>query len=133
MHILLGKTKNHPVAALLQHEDELFAGRFPVQEPFHDLLHAGPYTDSDHLFEKIGGFDESVTFCEDHEYAMRAAKEGSFGILHSTKIPVSIRRMDRDGRLNIAVKYLLAETHLFTLGPIRHDKFNDTFGHKKED
>jgi len=79
----------------------------------------------------IRGFDESVTFCEDHDYAQRLCKKGTFGFLKSTKIPVSIRRLDRDGRMNIAMKYLLAEVHLALLGPIRHKKFNYTFGHKK--
>ena|SRR3989338_10719088 len=80
----------------------------------------------------IKGFDESVTFCEDHDYAQRLRKHGTFGFLKSTKIPVSIRRLDRDGRMNIAIKYLLAEVHLALLGPIRHDKFNYTFGHRKK-
>ena len=79
--------------------------------------------------EAINGFDESVTFCEDHDYAHRLKKVGKFGFLTSTKIPVSIRRLDRDGRMNIAIKYLLAEIHLALLGPIRHEKFNYTFGH----
>lgn len=81
------------------------------------------------LHEQIGGFDESVTFCEDHDYARRATEQGHFGFLRSTKIPVSIRRLDRDGRMNIAIKYLLAELHLAFLGPIRHDRFRYTFGH----
>lgn len=81
------------------------------------------------LHEKIGGFDEEVTFCEDHDYARRATEHGRFGFLKSTKIPVSIRRLDRDGRMKIAIKYLLAELHLAFLGPIRHDRFHYTFGH----
>ena len=81
------------------------------------------------LHEKIGGFDESILFCEDHDYARRATEHGQFGFLKSTKIPVSIRRLDRDGRMKIAVKYMLAELHLALLGPIRHNKFNYTFGH----
>ncbi|NBS41068.1 hypothetical protein EBS80_00215, partial [bacterium] len=82
------------------------------------------------LHHTLCGFDESVLFCEDHEYAHRAVKTGTFGFLRSTKIPVSIRRLDRDGRINIAIKYLLAELHLATLGPIRHNKFKYTFGHR---
>ncbi len=84
--------------------------------------------------EAIGGFDESVIFCEDHDYATRLAKIGSFGFLRSVTIPVSVRRLERDGRLMIALKYLLAELHLAFLGPIRHDRFHYTFGHaqKKE-
>lgn len=84
------------------------------------------------LHQKIGGFDEAVLFCEDHDYARRAAKSGTFGFLRSTKIPVSIRRLDRDGRVNIAIKYTLAELHLATLGPIKHDKFKYTFGHRNK-
>lgn len=80
--------------------------------------------------EAIGGFDETIVFCEDHDYARRASKTGSFGFLCSTKIPVSIRRLDRDGRVKIAVKYTLAEIHLATLGPIRDNRFNYNFGYK---
>lgn len=79
----------------------------------------------------IGGFDESVVFCEDHDYVQRAAKIGRFGIL-PIKVPVSIRRLKRDGRLQIACKYVLAELHLATVGPIRHNLFNYTFGHAKK-
>lgn len=82
------------------------------------------------LHEKIGGFDEKVIFCEDHDYARRATAHGNFGFLKSTKIPVSIRRLDRDGRMKIAIKYMLAELHLVFLGPIRHNKFHYTFGHE---
>ena len=81
------------------------------------------------LHIKNHGFDETIVFCEDHDYAQRFTDVGTFGILKSTKIPVSIRRMDRDGRLKIAMKYLLAELHLAFVGPIRSDKFHYTFGH----
>jgi len=81
--------------------------------------------------EKLKGFDEEVTFCEDHEYAMRAAKAGKYGFL-SKPVPVSIRRFDRDSRLGITVKYLLAELHHWFIGPIKHDKFKYTFGHKNK-
>lgn len=82
------------------------------------------------VHESIGGFDETVVFCEDHDYVQRAAKVGRFGIL-PIRIPVSMRRLSRDGRLQIACKYVLAELHLAAVGPIRHDLFNYTFGHIK--
>lgn len=85
------------------------------------------------LHDRIGGFDEEISFCEDHDYARRAAKHGRFGFLHTTKIPVSIRRLDRDGRLAIAIKYMLAEIHLATLGPIKHNLFNYQFGHASQE
>ncbi len=81
--------------------------------------------------DELGGFDETVTFCEDHEYAVRAAKAGKYGFL-SKPVPVSVRRFDRDSRLMISIKYLLAELHHWFIGPIRHDKFKYTFGHKKK-
>lgn len=81
------------------------------------------------LHERIGGFDETVVFCEDHDYAMRASKVGKFGFLMPLKIPVSTRRLDRDGRLRIAGKFILAEIHLRTIGPIRKNYFHYTFGH----
>lgn len=84
------------------------------------------------LHDRIGGFDEQIDFCEDHEYAMRAVQNGArFGFLDGVRVPVSVRRMDRDGRLTIAIKYLLGELHFLFLGPIRHKKFNYTFGYGK--
>lgn len=84
------------------------------------------------MHRKINGFDETIKLCEDHDYGNRGSKVGKFGFLKSVSVPVSIRRLDRDGRLNIAVKYALSELHFLTLGPIRHDKFNYTFGYDKQ-
>ena len=72
--------------------------------------------------DRVGGFDEQITFCEDHEYAVRANKAGRYGILLPA-VHTSVRRFDNDGRFNIAVKYLLAEMHFWFLGPIRDNKF----------
>ncbi|MFA6131617.1 MAG: glycosyltransferase [Patescibacteria group bacterium] len=80
--------------------------------------------------DAINGFDETIIFCEDHEYAKRCRRCGKFGYLNSVKIPVSVRRLDRDGRLNIALKYTLGELYIFTIGPIRRNIFKYEFGHK---
>ncbi|MBU1126573.1 MAG: glycosyltransferase [Patescibacteria group bacterium] len=85
------------------------------------------------LHKQINGFDETVVFAEDHDYVRRAGKVGKFGFLDSVKISVSVRRQDRDGRLSMGVKYVLAELHILFIGPIRHNKFNYTFGHPKKD
>ena len=85
------------------------------------------------LHDQIGGFDESIHFAEDHEYAHRAVKSGAkFGFLKDVQVPVSIRRMERDGRLSIAVKYILGELHFLLLGPIKDKKFNYTFGYDED-
>lgn len=81
------------------------------------------------LHDEIHGFDETVRFCEDHDYVGRASRVGVFGILNDVRIGVPTRRQERDGRLRMSVTYLLAELHLVFLGPIRHDRFKYGFGH----
>lgn len=81
------------------------------------------------LHKDIGGFDEQSVFCEDHEYARRAAKKGAFGFL-SAPILVSTRRFRRDGYLLLFPKFVLAELYLVFIGPIHKNVFRYTFGHK---
>lgn len=83
------------------------------------------------VHEAIGGFDEEIKLAEDHDYVVRAGKVSKFGLLKTYRIPVSVRRFDRDGRLNIAIKYLLCELHLRTLGNVKSDIFKYGFGHGK--
>lgn len=86
------------------------------------------------LHEKISGFDESVTFCEDQDYANRAAKVGRFGFLEKKKVQifVSLRRQVRDGRFSMVSKYILAEFYMLFFGPIRNNLFNYSFGHDQK-
>lgn len=84
------------------------------------------------VHEAIHGFDEEIVFCEDHEYAGRAAKAGKFGFLDSVKIFVTTRRQERDGRWSMGIKYVLAEFHLMLIGPIRHNKFKYGFGYDEK-
>lgn len=85
------------------------------------------------LHEAIKGFDETVIFAEDMDYAARAARKGTFGMLPRTcQVTTSMRRMERDGRMTTIAKCLAGEAHLVFLGPIRHDGFRYTFGHKKK-
>jgi glycosyltransferase involved in cell wall biosynthesis len=99
--------------------------------------HFSPHTPGSCIFarkdvhEAIGGFDEEIKLAEDHDYAERASKITRFGILKSYPIMVSVRRFDRDGRLNIAIKYLLCEMYMKLKGPIKSDIFNYQFGYKK--
>lgn len=84
------------------------------------------------IHDKINGFNETITLAEDHDYVVRASKQGRFGLLSRTHIPVSPRRFDKDGRLNVAVKYTAAEAHRIFLGHIESDFFNYRFGHYKD-
>ncbi len=85
------------------------------------------------IHDRIGGFDESITLAEDHDYVERAGDVGKFRVLHGSRIRVSVRRFERDGRFTIFAKYLLVELHMLTRGQIRHDRFNYTWGHRKHD
>lgn len=129
VHPLSTKRSDHFVHSVYNRYVRMCGSRFPHAPGFCILVRRS-------LHEQIDGFDESITFCEDHDYVERAAKHGTFGILNSVKIPVSVRRFSRDGRLRTWVKFIFGELHLRLLGPIRHHRFNYTFGHEpheKED
>lgn len=85
------------------------------------------------LHARIGGFDETIKLAEDHDYVERARRVGTFRVLHGSRIRVSVRRFERDGRFSVFGKYLLAELHLWTRGQIRNDRFDYTFGYQKND
>lgn len=80
----------------------------------------------------IQGFDEAVFIAEDSDYVKRASKLFKFGVLKSQKILVSVRRLERDGRINIIIKYLLCSVYMFFFGSIKTNIFNYTFGHSKK-
>lgn len=84
------------------------------------------------LHQAIGGFNEQLKLAEDHDYAQRARQAGFFGLLKSVKVPVSVRRFKKDGHINVALKYIAADTYRLFLGPINSDIFNYRFGHYHE-
>lgn len=81
------------------------------------------------LHEKIKGFDETVVFAEDMDYAQRAVHYGKFGFLKSERIPYCVRRFERDGRFRTAVRFSLAELYILTQGSIKSDIFKYRFGY----
>lgn len=81
------------------------------------------------LHDRLGGFDESLKLAEDHEYVKRAKEFGRYKILKKPKIYVSVRRMESDGRFNVAAKYVACEVYRALLGEIRTDLFKYKFGH----
>jgi glycosyltransferase involved in cell wall biosynthesis len=83
------------------------------------------------VHEAISGYNEKITFAEDSDYVKRGAKVSKFGFLKSVKILVSVRRLDRDGRFNIFIKYIMGGIYMKLHGPIENNIFNYTFGHKK--
>lgn len=83
------------------------------------------------IFEKIGGFDPQIKLAEDHQYAVDAMKYGKYGMLRSVKLPVSSRRVKKEGPAKFAVKMVGAELHLIFKGPIKSDVFKYRFGHNQ--
>lgn len=82
------------------------------------------------VHEAIGGFDERVVFAEDQEYVARAHKKGyRFRLLESQPMLVSVRRLDKDGRLAIAYKYIYSEAHMLLKGPMFEHMFEYRFAH----
>jgi glycosyltransferase involved in cell wall biosynthesis len=104
---------------------QLMADRHPHAPGFFILARRA-------IHQAVGGFDESITLAEDHDFVSRARQHGKFALLKSCRIPVSVRRLDKDGRLNVAVKYVLVEFYLAVIGPIRSDLFSYRFAHFDE-
>jgi len=81
------------------------------------------------VHQSINGFDEKITLAEDHDYVLRASRIARFAYIKKVKIPVSVRRLEKDGRFMTSLKYLLPEFHLIFFGPIKSNIFNYKFGH----
>jgi glycosyltransferase involved in cell wall biosynthesis len=85
------------------------------------------------LFERIGGFDETVVIAEDHNLVERATKYRPLHFLTSTYLTVSIRRLEKEGRFSLIEKYFHVEMHLLTKGSIRKDIIEYEFGSFSDD
>jgi glycosyltransferase involved in cell wall biosynthesis len=84
------------------------------------------------VHEAIGGFDESLKMSEDHDYVRRASQYGEFGILTGVRIPVSMRRLEKEGLPALALKYLWCEMQALEGKPIRSTPFEYQFGAFKQ-
>lgn len=80
------------------------------------------------LHEKMGGFDETLMLSEDIDYARRARRYGKFGFLTSARIPVSMRRVGKEGLLGIGLKYAWCEMYALMGKPVRTAPFQYEFG-----
>ncbi len=80
------------------------------------------------VHQAIGGFDETLKMSEDHDYVRRASKYGELGLLTSARIPVSMRRLEKEGIVGLALKYLWCEMYALAGKPIRSLPFEYEFG-----
>lgn len=79
------------------------------------------------IHQKVKGFDEEIRLGEDHYYARRAGRYGKFGFIETKGIFTSSRRFERQGRVKIYLKYILAGAYMLFLGPIKTDIFQYKF------
>ncbi len=79
------------------------------------------------IHERIGGFDETIVLAEDHEYVQRAAQIGKFRVLRGAPMPTSMRRIEKEGLIQLAFKYLYCELHVVAGIPIREVPFEYEF------
>lgn len=80
------------------------------------------------VHEAIGGFDENIKFAEDQDYVLRASRIARFNYIDQVRIPVSVRRLEKEGRFKMGLKMLIAEIYLIFVGPIKSDIFDYKFG-----
>lgn len=84
------------------------------------------------VFDKIGGFDRTITLAEDHAFARQSKRFGKFRIMSGPSIHMSMRRFDDDGRLNMIGKTLRGGFHRTFFGEIRHNRIKWEVGESKE-
>ncbi len=82
-----------------------------------------------HFFELLGGFDEKLFICEDHDLVQRAYQWGVRAkFLSGIKVNVSLRRLKKEGELKLFYKYLIATAHYLFVGKIKKKIFKYEMG-----
>lgn len=79
------------------------------------------------VHKMIGGFNTAVVLAEDHDYVQRAAAKGKFRVLRAPAMPTSMRRLEKEGLVTLAFKYLYSEIHVLTGRPIKEIPFEYEF------
>lgn len=57
------------------------------------------------VFKKVGGYDEKMIYAEDNAFVKSCLKFGKFRVLRSQPIYCDVRRLDKEGRIGLMVKY----------------------------
>lgn len=79
------------------------------------------------IFDAVGGFDEEVQLAEDYDLVRRAAEIGTFDLLDSVQVHVSMRRFDKEGRLPYIGKSIRLFFHRKTKGEVRDNSIEYDF------
>jgi len=73
------------------------------------------------LFDRVGGFDETVLVAEDSDFVKRAAEFRSLRYLNSAHILVSVRRFEKEGRFAYMAKGIRLNLYRAFRGEIRDE------------
>ena len=84
------------------------------------------------LHERVGGFDESLDFGEDTDYIERIGKISKFKVLRKPRVLVSIRRLEKEGLMNLAFKYTRSTIYDFMGKRLSAEDLNYEFGYDKK-
>lgn len=80
--------------------------------------------------DRIGGFDESITLCEDCDYVLRASRcEGTKFAMLKRRFYFDPRRLEQDGILATGLTYLRANIRRIFRGELYGNPYNYQFGH----
>lgn len=85
------------------------------------------------LFERVRGFDESITLGEDHDFLKRASNYRPMLWLYDSYMEVSVRRLEKEGRLGYAAKALQSDLYRNFVGEIRNEEIEHEFGDFEKD
>ena len=84
------------------------------------------------IHKKINGWDENIKLVEDHDYTKRASKVGIFGLIRTTKIFSSLRRLRSEGHLHVLSQYVFAELYFRFKGIFKKDFSKYKFDYFKD-
>lgn len=80
------------------------------------------------VFERVGGFDETIRVNEDAHYVERASRHGPFRVFpHALR--TSTRRFDKDGYVRMGARYVRIWLDRTFRGELRDDRIKYEFGH----
>jgi glycosyltransferase involved in cell wall biosynthesis len=85
------------------------------------------------LFDRVGGFDESLRLAEDHDFVKRASRHAPLHMLESTRIRMSVRRLEKDGRFSYSAKCIQVELYRLFKGEVTEDIVDYRFGYDEDD
>jgi glycosyltransferase involved in cell wall biosynthesis len=98
-----------------------------LSEKFHPLAPGFAIMCTKRIFRKVNGFNEDLKLGEDHDFVEKSSKFAKFGVIEDVNLNVSIRRFEKEGRMNLVKKYINAELFRSIKGKITDDKFDYIF------